>query len=111
MSDRHHNDLTPDYGEYSLESILDDYRKADDGEKPAPSAESIAQRSRQRVSASFGEALREAMSQYREAPAQPETPVSQDDGEPEADETEDESAGELNGAPDAGADAAEEAAG
>ena len=75
MSDHYLDNLLPDFGEYSLESVLESYRKRGaasgdkpSGEKPSPdqpvrTAEAIAQRSRQIVM----EALGETLSQRREA--------------------------------------------
>ena len=57
MSDRYFDNLLPDFGEYSLESVLDTYRKRETASQTAPgepaepakAAEAIAQRSRQIV--------------------------------------------------------------
>ena len=79
MSDRYLDNLLPDFGEYSLESVLDSYRKragapASSPEEAGPvsgqpasaanTAEAIAQRSRQIVL----EALGETLSQRRQTP-------------------------------------------
>ncbi len=78
MSDRYLDNLLPDFGEYSLESVLDSYRdragasapaaagpaREDAPETPQPGpgmspAEAIAQRSRQIVMEALGETLRQ----------------------------------------------------
>ena len=73
MSDHYLDNLLPDFGEYSLDSLLDGYRdraaaKTPEGQpdpdQPAKAAEAIAQRSRQIVM----EALGETISQRRPAP-------------------------------------------
>lgn len=69
MSDHYLDNLLPDFGEYSLDSLLESYQKrpAQTGEaqpeQPARAAEAIAQRSRQIVM----EALGETISQRRAA--------------------------------------------
>ena len=68
MSDRYFDNLLPDFGEYSLDSVLETYRKrssAAPGEpaaepiQPAQAAEAIAQRSRQIVMEALGETLKQ----------------------------------------------------
>ena len=74
MSDHYLDNLLPDFGEYSLESFLDNYRKrpGDPADKPAQpptpaaqakTAEAIAQRSRQIVMEALGETLNQHKSQ------------------------------------------------
>ena len=75
MSDHYLDNLLPDFGEYSLESLLDSYRKRPaeaqapdsqaDPAQPVKAAEAIAQRSRQIVM----EALGETLSQHKQVPA------------------------------------------
>ena len=102
MSDRSHlNNLMPDFGEYSLESVLDNYRKRatsapaiDPAQEPARSAEAIAQRSRQIVM----EALGDTLNQYKPPEVSPlEDPFVFDDTpastpEPEAGQAPEEAA-------------------
>ena len=67
MSDHYLDNLLPDFGEYSLDSILESYRnraaapKSADGQEapvqPAKAAEAIAQRSRQIVMEALGETI------------------------------------------------------
>ena len=66
MSDHYLDNLLPDFGEYSLDSILDSYRnraaaRPADGDpspaQPAKVAEAIAQRSRQIVMEALGETI------------------------------------------------------
>ena len=75
MSEHYLDSLLPDFGEYSLESVLDSYRKRETAPAPAPAetvdpaqsvkaAEAIAQRSRQIVM----EALGETLNQHRKIP-------------------------------------------
>ncbi len=78
MSDRTYLDsLLPDFGEYSLESILDSYRKraaaspaAGQEQGPAHQAEAIARRSRQIVMEALGDTLK----QYQAASDEPFSP-------------------------------------
>ena len=73
MSDRYLDNLLPDFGEYSLDGLLDSYQKraeapagqeAPEPAQPAETAEAIAQRSRQIIM----EALGETLSQHRKIP-------------------------------------------
>ena len=63
MSDHYLDNLLPDFGEYSLDSLLESYQKrpAQTGEtlpeQPARAAEAIAQRSRQIVMEALGETI------------------------------------------------------
>ena len=90
MSDRYLDNLLPDFGDYSVESYLDSYRKrgteTDPSEAapaeqaaPAQTAQSIAQRSRQIVMEALGETFSQAQSA-------PEEPSPDEDGLPESTE-------------------------
>ena len=65
MSDHYLDNLLPDFGEYSLDSLLESYQKRPaqasapqaDAEQPAKAAEAIAQRSRQIVMEALGETI------------------------------------------------------
>ena len=91
MSDRYLDNLLPDFGEYSLESVLDSYRKragmpvggeaaggpADGPAQAEPAlspAEAIAQRSRQIVMEALGETLRQRRQNPELDIPLPETP-------------------------------------
>ncbi|MCD8322089.1 MAG: hypothetical protein LUC89_04295 [Oscillospiraceae bacterium] len=71
MSERDHMNFTPDYGEYSPDTVLEDYRNADGEAQSAPGPERASDRSRQKPSSSLENALRAAMSQYRQDPPAP----------------------------------------
>lgn len=61
MSDRYLDSLTPDFGEYSLDSILESCRRTAEGQAPAapPRAEDIAERSRRLAMEALGQTLRQ----------------------------------------------------
>lgn len=90
MSDRYLDNLLPDFGEYSLDSVLDEYRQraASPGEPSArpedtaSAAEAIAQRSRQIVIEALGEALsqrRQSQASISEQPGQSDKPEQRQD--------------------------------
>lgn len=106
MSDRYLDNLLPDFGEYSLESVLDEYRKRTPAsQQPASEpvsqetvssvAEAIAQRSRQIVI----EALGETLSQRRPSPAADAVMPDQTDG-PDVQDRAPEPAADHGEAPD-----------
>ncbi len=96
MSEHYLDNLLPDFGEYSLESVLDEYRRraaapaapaAPSGEparseSPSAAAEAIAQRSRQIVLEALGEALSQRR-QSQEPASEPTVPADGPDREPD----------------------------